>query len=88
MSAEAGYSYKAMCMTGILIIFQLSVVSLCCEWHNGKEPFRLVIIRICVLNIVVVTEHCSLLKRHVRSPWYRGPGSSGIRLVGDFMLSY
>lgn len=64
--AEAGYSYKAICMTGILIIFQLSVVSLCCDWHNGKEPFRLVIIRICVLNLVVVTEHCSLLKRHVR----------------------
>lgn len=66
MWAEAEYSYKAICVTSILIIFQLSVASLCCEWHDGKEPFRLVIVRICVLNLVVVTEHCSLLKRHVR----------------------
>lgn len=53
-------------MTGILIIFLPSVVSPVCEWHNGKEPFRLVTVGICALNLVVVTGHCSLLKRHVR----------------------
>lgn len=66
MWAEAGHCYKAICVTGILIIFQPSVVSPHYEWHNGKEPFRLVIVRICVLNLVVVTGLCSLLKRHVR----------------------
>lgn len=48
MWAEAGHCYKAICVTGILIIFQPSVVSPCCEWHDGKEPFRLVMVRICV----------------------------------------
>ena len=53
-------------------------------WRNdGKEPFRLVIVKTSVLNLVVVTGHCSLLKK---SPRYQGPGSRGIRLMWDFML--
>lgn len=53
-------------MTGILIIFLPSVVSPGCEWHNGKEPFRLETLGICVFSLVVVSGHCSLLKRRVR----------------------
>lgn len=53
-------------MTGILITFEPSLVSPCCEWDDGNEPFRLGIVGICVLNLVIVPGHCSLLKRHVR----------------------
>lgn len=81
MWAEAGHCYKTICVTGILIIFQPSVVSPPYEWQDGKEPFRLVVVRICVLNLVVVTRHCSLLKRHVRDLHGTGgldPEASGL----------
>lgn len=66
MWAEAGPCCKAVNVTGIPITFEPSLVSPCCEWDDGNEPFRLVIAGICVLHLVIVTGHCSLLKRHVR----------------------
>lgn len=66
MWAKAGHCYKAVNVTGILITFEPSLVSPCCEWDDGNEPFRLGIVGIYVLNLVIVTGHCSLLKRHVR----------------------
>lgn len=86
MWAEAGHCHKALCVTGILIILESSVISPHCEWHDGKEPFRLVIVRICALNLVAVTGHCSLSKRHVRDLHGTQGLDAVIRLVWAFMF--
>lgn len=64
MWAEAGYCCEAIRVTGILIIFQPQWLLLS-EWHNGKEPSRLTLVGICLLNLVVVTKRCRIQNGHV-----------------------
>lgn len=64
MWAEAGYCCEAIRVTGILIIFQPQWLLLS-EWHNGKEPSRLTLVGICLLNLVVVTKRCRIQNGYV-----------------------